>query len=57
MVIEMFMQIVKSIFCKHMYEVVRNAQGRRVLHFDGITEWKCSKCKQTTYSQHLDRVK
>lgn len=57
MVVEMFMKVVKSIFCNHEYQAVRNAQGKQVLHFDGITEWKCCKCKQTVYSQHLDRVK
>lgn len=53
----MFIQVVKSIFCNHQYQAVRTADGKQVLHFDGITEWKCSKCNQITYSQYLDRVK
>jgi len=53
----MFIGIIRSIFCRHRYEVVRNAKGEMVLHFDGISEWKCRKCGCVTYSQHMDRVK
>ncbi len=52
----MFLDILKSLFCAHKYEVVKTLDGKQVYHFDAVSEWKCHKCNRITYSKHMDRL-
>lgn len=53
----MFLGILKSLLCKHDYRVVKTLDGKQVYHFDAISEWKCAKCNQVTYSRYMDKLK
>ena len=50
-------KIVKSIFCKHDYKLIRTIHCDQVNDMDARTEWQCEKCKWITYSRYLDRIK
>ena len=54
----MIKQIVKAIFCKHDYKLVRAIHGDEIIHLGyARSEWKCAKCGWITYGQYLDRIK
>ncbi len=53
----MFVKIIKSLFCRHDYKIVKKLDSKQVYHFDAISEWKCSKCNRVTYSKYVDRLK
>ena len=53
----MIKKIIKSIFCKHDYKLIRTIHGDQINHLDARSEWQCEKCKWFTYSRHLDRIK
>jgi|JI6StandDraft_1071083.scaffolds.fasta_scaffold75260_1 hypothetical protein len=53
----MIRKIVKSIFCKHDYKLIRTIHCDQVNDMDARTEWQCEKCKWITYSRYLDRIK
>ena len=52
----MIKSIIKSIFCKHDYQIVRTIHGDMINHLNARSEWKCSKCGWFTYSKHLDKL-
>ena len=53
----MIKKIIKSIFCKHDYKLIRTIHGNQINHLDARSEWQCEKCKWITYGRYLDRIK
>lgn len=54
----MIKEIIKSIFCKHNYKLVRTIHGDEIINMGYVrSEWKCSKCNHITYGKYLDRIK
>ncbi len=54
----MIKEIIKSIFCKHNYKLVRTIHGDEIINMGyARSKWKCSKCNHITYGKYLDRIK
>ncbi len=53
----MIKKIIKSIFCKHDYKLIRTIHGNQINHLNARSEWQCKKCKWVTYGHYLDRIK
>ncbi|NNH79440.1 hypothetical protein HLH17_17760 [Acinetobacter sp. ANC 5380] len=53
----MIKKIIKSIFCRHDYKLIRTIHGDQINHMNARSEWQCEKCKWVTYSHYLDRIK
>lgn len=51
------MDFIKSLFCKHEYEFVRNIHGDEINHMGGKRSiWKCKKCGKLQYRDELNPV-
>ncbi|OTG58069.1 hypothetical protein B9T29_14660 [Acinetobacter sp. ANC 3903] len=53
----MIKKIIKSIFCKHDYKLIRTIHGDQINQLNARSEWQCKKCKWITYSCYVDRIK
>ncbi len=54
---DMIKKIIRSIFCKHDYKLIRTTHDDQINCLDVRSQWQCEKCKWITYSRYLDRIK
>jgi len=53
----MLFKILKSIFCKHTYIMIRKIKDEDAVKIGALSEWKCTKCNRLTFSQSSEVLK